>query len=387
MKKDVRPNLTIKYMKPVLMVLAALILVMLAGGTAHGAEPIDFDRDISLTVSYQNEATPVVGAEFSVYQIAAVDEYGQPVAAQTFSGYNIPMVNPEGAGGPQARGMASALEGYALRDSLKPLDTGVTDSTGKLRFPQEQDDIEPGVYLLVGQRHTQGDLIYDAEPIVLTLPAQDETTGDWQYDVVVNVKFRTTVTPSQGVTTVRKVLKVWDDAGYEWKRPQKITVQLLCDGSVYDTAVLSADNEWRHTWYGLDGSRQWKVAEEAGSLGDYTVGVVQEGITFVVTNTYQPKSPPPGGSWNPPGGNTPPDTPPGDVTPDDVTPPDENLDVKDPDVPVTEFPDLPEEPEKPKDEKLPQTGQLWWPAGLLAAAGLLLIILGLLRRRGDSYEG
>ena len=37
-------------------------------------------------------------------------------------------------------------------------------------------------------------------------------------------------------------------------------------------------------------------------------------------------------------------------------------------------------------EKLPQTGQLWWPVPVLSAAGLLFVIVGLLRRRGSRYD-
>lgn len=36
--------------------------------------------------------------------------------------------------------------------------------------------------------------------------------------------------------------------------------------------------------------------------------------------------------------------------------------------------------------KLPQTGQLWWPVPVLAAVGLLMIVIGLLRRRSAGYE-
>lgn len=35
------------------------------------------------------------------------------------------------------------------------------------------------------------------------------------------------------------------------------------------------------------------------------------------------------------------------------------------------------------DPRLPQTGQLWWPVPLLAAAGLALLTAGLLRRKGE----
>lgn len=36
-------------------------------------------------------------------------------------------------------------------------------------------------------------------------------------------------------------------------------------------------------------------------------------------------------------------------------------------------------------EKLPQTGQLWWPVPVLLAAGLLFVVLGLVKRRGSGH--
>lgn len=45
-----------------------------------------------------------------------------------------------------------------------------------------------------------------------------------------------------------------------------------------------------------------------------------------------------------------------------------------------------EPPETPAPGKLPQTGQLWWPVPVLTSAGLLCIVVGLLRRRGNRDE-
>ncbi len=41
-------------------------------------------------------------------------------------------------------------------------------------------------------------------------------------------------------------------------------------------------------------------------------------------------------------------------------------------------------PGKP-GEKLPQTGQLWWPVPVLLAVGLLFVVLGLAKRRGSGH--
>lgn len=117
-------------------------------------------------------------------------------------------------------------------------------------------------------------------------------------------------------------------------------MQLLRDGSVYDTVTLNADNNWRYTWSNLDNSYQWTVVEK--ECDGYNVVVSREGVTFVVTNTYQPETTPP----------------------------------TEPSTPTTSS-------AKPT---LPQTGQLWWPVPMLCFAGLLFIVVGLIRRRRGDDE-
>lgn len=48
----------------------------------------------------------------------------------------------------------------------------------------------------------------------------------------------------------------------------------------------------------------------------------------------------------------------------------EEIELDDPDVPLGD---------------LPQTGQLWWPVPILAIAGLMLMIVGIIRRRTGGY--
>lgn len=47
------------------------------------------------------------------------------------------------------------------------------------------------------------------------------------------------------------MIKRWDDAGYEQKRPDTITVTLLKDGTVYDTRTISRTDSCQYTWSGL----------------------------------------------------------------------------------------------------------------------------------------
>ena len=132
-----------------------------------------------------------------------------------------------------------------------------------------------------------------------------------------------------GDTVTRTVLKRWNDAGYEQKRPDSVSVTLLKDGAAYDAKTLTRTDGWQRTWsdlprYNPDGSEiVWTVTESP--VPGYTASVQQSGGTCILTNTLD-------------------------------------------------------------RQKLPQTGLLWWPVPVLAAAGLLLLIFGALSKRKNGHE-
>ena len=59
--------------------------------------------------------------------------------------------------------------------------------------------------------------------------------------------------------------------------------------------VLSADNNWSHTWNLLDDSYTWTVSEADVPEG-FTSAVTKDGLTFTITNTYQEEETPDDGS-------------------------------------------------------------------------------------------
>ena len=153
------------------------------------------------------------------------------------------------------------------------------------------------------------------------------------------------------------MLKVWEDGDGE-NRPESIQVQLLKNGEVAETVTLSAGNNWRYTWRNLSEKEDWRVVEKETPKG-YTVTVSQEGITFVMTNTQgEPEEP------------------------EEPTEPEKPGEPEEPGVDIPEEP-VPEE-SVPSGPKLPQTGQLWWPVPLLALAGMLLFLLGWIRKEKRS---
>ncbi len=306
-------------------ILLCLLLMALLPVQTLAAGNIDPERPVSLTLSFQDDGVPLTGAQFDAFLVATVDVRGELTATADFAQFNV---NIRGENDDAWRALASTLEGYILLNQIAPTDSGLTDENGQLRFPCEAGSLPLGLYLVMGRRHVQDGNAYETEPFMVHLPGRDAQQNAWVYDVEAKVKF-VSVPEADETPVGLRVIKVWKDNGYTQRRPQEIVIRLLQDGEVYESVTLSQENNWRHEWETLEAGHEWTVVEEP--VADYSVEVVQEGVTFVVTNTYERETP-------------------------------------------------------PGEPSLPQTGQLWWPVPVLTAGGLLLIVLGLLRRRGAEDE-
>lgn len=334
--------------------LLLILMVWIFSMQAFAAGSIDQNQDVNLTIFYQSESTYLSGASFRLFRVADVDESGELMVTKEFQDYFVMI---RGEADEAWKSQAATLEGYVLRDQLSPFASGKTDSSGRLTFSTKEHQLTPGLYLVVGERHRQGRWRYDAAPYFVMLPGLNRETNEWTYSVETTVKYEASRIPEhddEPDTIDRKVLKVWKDEGYENERPSRIVVKLLKNGAVYDTVSLSSENNWSYKWYDLDAEERWSVVEE--EVKGYTVSVNRSGLTFVVTNTYQPKEP---------------------------------------EVPTKPTTDQPNKPDHSSEnassgsgtsgsEKLPQTGQLWWPVPILVCAGLLCLAIGLVRERMEE---
>ena len=411
-------------MKRIRRITAALLSVLavfpLLPFQAPAAGSIDLNRNVSLTISYQDGNSPLVGAKFDIFQVATADEYGELTTTKDFAQFNV---NIRGNNDKAWRTLASTLEGYVLRDDISPADSGKTNDKGLASFPTGGKSLTAGLYLVLWHRHTQNGCRYDSAPFMVMLPGLDKKNNTWIYDVTVNAKFDSSQIPDtpDNSTISRKVLKVWADDGHEKARPKEVIVQLLRDGKVYDTVTLNAANNWRYTWTGLGNRYTWTVAEK--ELEGYTVEVTREGITFVVTNTYNEEIPDEPTPVDPDPEISRPDTdisnPDTDISNPDTEISDSNAETSRTDIGISR-PDVekelegyteevsregisfmetnnykdknsenptsgdPDSPAQPYDSKPPPTGQLWCPVPVLIAAGLLFVVIGLIRRRGAT---
>jgi LPXTG-motif cell wall-anchored protein len=306
-----------------------VLIVSLLVTAVFAIDRIKTDQITSLTVVDQSGDTVISGTEFELYRVAAISERAEFTVESAFADAGVSLSTDTDTESWSAR--AVTLEAYlvdkaAAGAAIAPVATGTTDADGKLTF----NNLQTGLYLLVGKQTTIGETIYTPVATLVTLPYLEED-DTWNYDPIIYVKNTSeTVTPEPIDLTV---IKVWKDDGYTTNRPNEVTVTLFQDGKEYETVTLSAANNWRYTWKSLDAASRWQVSEKNVPT-NYTVTVVQNGTIFTVTNTYHAS------------GETPPTT-------DNPT--------------------------------LPQTGQLWWPLPLLAIAGLLLFGIGWsIRRKGHE---
>lgn len=252
---------------------------------AFAAGKIQPDQNATLIITYKDYEKPIPNAEFRVYKVADVDEYARMSLTTQFERYKYTVASLSALDKmdhDKWLDLASTLKGYVQRDKLFSAANGKTDQDGLLSL-----NVKPGLYLVVGYRATTEDYYtYSATPFMVFIPGEDIQNNEWNYVLNVSPKYEKDYFPPDVPDTVvtRKVLKLWDDSGYEEIRPEEVTVQLLCEGMVFDTVILNESNNWRYAWDNLDSQHEWTVVEK--ELPDYAVTIAQKGITYTLSNKY-----------------------------------------------------------------------------------------------------
>lgn len=251
----------------------AIVITLVVPVTGLAAEPVDLNKDVTLTVSYTDETTPIAGAGFSIYKVGDIDENCGIHLTGQFSNYQINTENLDNKGWQE---LAMTLAGYVKRDNLFPYTSITTNVNGEFSVT-----VKPALYLIVGEKMNLGDYSFSPSPFMVFLPDSNIKDNTWDYNVTAIVKYTKEELPK---VITRKALKIWDDDGFKSKRPESITVQLLRDGVIYDTQILNEKNLWRYTWENLPEENEWLVVEK--DVSNYYTKVSLEGITFTITNKY-----------------------------------------------------------------------------------------------------
>ncbi|MBE6806810.1 MAG: Cna B-type domain-containing protein [Ruminococcaceae bacterium] len=256
-----------------------LALLCLCLSVPVSAQPLEVERECSLTLHYAKEGVGFAGVEISLYRVAEANPDGTYVLVAPFADYAVSIhdvTDPKGWSD-----LATTLSGYAVADSLPATRLAHSDQQGQVTV----SGLPTGLYLVDGVTVEQESGTYTFDPFMVYLPTQNE--GEYQYEVVAKPKAdRFTPAPPR---TEYRVIKLWEDVEHTQRRPASITAQIYKNGILWNTVTLSQDNNWTYTWTDPDQS-EWSVVER-NVPEDYTVYVDQKATTFVVTNQWNPDTP------------------------------------------------------------------------------------------------
>ena len=268
-----------KCKKRILAFLACVLLLASAlPVSAFAAGTIDPEHEASMSISYVHGKQALAGAVFKIYKVADINEYAELTLTEKFSKYPVDLGK---ISGDEGNALAATLKGYIQRDNVSAEDEELTDVNGEFTAK-----LETGLYVVIGETLKIGDYIYTVNPFLTVLPVENAQDGSWDYNPVIEPKNFKEYEPDEpgDETITRRVLKIWDDEGYEELRPKEVTVQLLRDGKPYDTQVLNQSTNWRYEWTELDSKSEWTLVEN--EVKGYYTSVSLNEITFTVTNRY-----------------------------------------------------------------------------------------------------
>ncbi len=272
---------------------------------------------------------PVVGVSWSVYRV------GSRTGADSFAldgDFDQCPVDLNGlVNSSDAQDAANTLAAYAKTEGFASADTQLSDEAGKAVF----NGLDNGIYLIIGEKVTIGEYIYTPVPVLI-----ETSEGENAVEAKFSVK---DVTHEEPEKMTYRVSKVWRNETESAERPQEVSIGLYKDAELVDTVTLSESNNWTYEWESLE-NEEW-LAMELEVPKSYSVTYRTDGAEFWVINSFQDAQ--------------------------------NSSDSSKPDTSTSDTSDsVPDDPESSTPEKVPQTGLLWWPVPLLAAAGVVFIAVG-----------
>lgn len=262
-------------MRPLVCLLAVLMLAATLAPVASAAGPILTGRSCSLSVTYAPEEKAAEGVRFSIWRVADVSFACAFTPTESFAEYS-PMAMLDEPDAESYRILSTMLPGYIAENAIAPEAEAKTDAQGTVVFA----DLPVGLYLVVGDVYAADRQFHTPEAFMVCLPNRLEDDS-WEYDVAVEAKY-TSCSDSEDVDI--SVVKIWSDSATNAHSTDSVVVCLYDGDILYDTQTLSKENDWSYSWKGLYGGTTWNLSELKYPAG-YTPTVERRGNLFVVTNT------------------------------------------------------------------------------------------------------
>lgn len=312
---------------------AGTILIILAGLLPTVSAAVEGG---SLTLICKSEGESYTNVKWSIYKVAERQSDGKLALYGDFADYPVSLEDTSVSGLQDA---ADTLENYAVLDNLTPISSAITDENGKLVF----NGLGTGIYLISGEPWIVDNIRHLPSPMLIEFSEGEEA------DLTVYPKFKLQEIPDTDVEyTVRK--RWFGDENYLGDRPSNIKVEIFRNNELVETVILDETNNWQYKWIG-DPNFQWRVKETI--VEKYSVIYRFNDTIYYVDNSHYSTD---GGN-----DNREPDSSSGSGSSGGTTGSNGN-------------------------NRLPQTGQLWWPVPVLAFCGLLLISIGCRLNKGKGNK-
>lgn len=258
-----------------LLAFAILCAALLCPIRIHAATPLDPEAQASLTLHYRKDGVAFADLQIRAYRVAEAFPDGSYALIEPFASYPVHIHDITEQ--TQWQQVAQTLYAYIVADGITPNREAATDEAGTVRF----SDLKTGLYFVeeVVAENAGGTYIFNQFLVYVPTPQPD---GSYQYAVEAAPKCRSFIPNTQYTVT-----KLWQDAGNQNLRPREVTVDIYKDGTLLESQVLSAENNWTYTWQvsGTDHGK-WTVAERSVAE-PYKVTLRQNGSHFSIINTCQ----------------------------------------------------------------------------------------------------
>ncbi len=244
--------------------------------TDEAKEAVDTSALCSLKLTFQASGRDCAGITADLYYVAAADESLTFTPTPAYAGCPVKINGLQSQ--TEWKELCEAIGSYIVADRKVPDHHAVSAVDGTAAFA----DLPLGLYYV--KPHGGSIPENGFAPFFVTAPSLGDD-GHWLYDLCVTPKYSEVPVPYEYT-----VIKLWDDGTGEG-RPDRITLKIFKDGDLFDTVVLSGENNWKYTFKAYH-EGVWNVAEENVPDG-YTVSVSRTAGSFIVTNTKELPSPPP----------------------------------------------------------------------------------------------
>ena len=265
----------------------SLVLVFLILSMTFGICNVYSEGTGSLTIKYTRKDTGqgIAGVEMSVFRAADFSD-GSYVLTEAFrdSGVRLNELSTAESKSKAASDLFRYVKKKGISGQKKE-----TNAYGNAYFA----DLTRGIYLVAQTKDVSG--FKTILPYLVYIPGKT-VGGSPIYDVLSNIKTERDNggNPGGSEDFSVSVTKIWDDSDdADGIRPEGVTITLLRSGEKYKTALLSAENGWKHTFSGISGKKYTYTVEENvpdGYTASYS-GNASDG--FVITNRHQAQNPPP----------------------------------------------------------------------------------------------